>query len=174
MWIYMTPVVTQYAFGSTDTTSSAYNEGADWVGVLFSVYNGVAAAAALTLPVMARRLGPAKTHMVCLLVGAASYAAIIVIRDPTALIVPMIGVGVAWASILTMPYVILAGTLPQHKLGVYMGIFNFFIVLPQLLIATIMGVVIKTFFPAEPIWTMLVAALVMATAALAMLRVRGG
>ena len=87
------------------------------------------------------------------------------------MIVPMIGIGIAWASILTMPYVILAGTLPQHKLGIYMGIFNFFIVLPQLLVATVMGVVIRAFFPSAPIWTMLIAALVMAAAALAMLRV---
>jgi maltose/moltooligosaccharide transporter len=88
------------------------------------------------------------------------------------MIVPMIGVGITWASILTMPYVILAGTLPQQKLGIYMGIFNFFIVLPQLLVATVMGVVIRTFFPDAPIWTMLIAALVMAAAALAMLRVK--
>lgn len=172
MWIYTTPVVTQYVYGTVDTASKAYNDGADWVGVLFSIYNGVAALAAFALPVLVRRLGAVRTHIACLLVGAASYAAMLVIKDATMLIVPMIGIGITWASILTMPYVILAGALPQQKLGIYMGIFNFFIVLPQLLIATIMGGIIKLFFPDAPIWTMLVAAIVMGLAAIAMLFVR--
>jgi maltose/moltooligosaccharide transporter len=172
MWIYTTPIVTQYAFGTTDTTSKAYNDGADWVGVLFSIYNATSALAAFVLPAMAKRFGAPHTHMLCLGVGAASYASILFIRDPNLMIVPMIGVGITWASILTMPYVILAGVLPSQKLGVYMGIFNFFIVLPQLLVATVMGGVIRAFFPSAPIWTMLIAALVMAAAALAMLRVR--
>jgi maltose/moltooligosaccharide transporter len=171
MWIYMTPVVTQYIFGSTDTTSKTYNDGADWVGVLFSMYNGVSALAAFLLPVMARRFGPAKTHVICLLVGALSYAAILVIRDRYLMILPMIGIGLTWASILTMPYVILSAVLPQHKLGIYMGIFNFFIVIPQLLTAVIMGAIINSFFPGAPIWTMLIAAIVMVLAAAAMLRV---
>jgi maltose/moltooligosaccharide transporter len=172
MWIYTTPVVTQYVYGSSDPTSQAFNEGADWVGVLSSIYNGVAAVAAFALPSLAKKIGASKTHMVCLLAGAAGFVGFLFIRNPTLLILPEIGIGIAWASILTMPYVILSATLPQHKLGIYMGIFNFFIVLPQLLIATIMGGIIKSFFPTEPIWTMLVAALVMACAALAMLWVR--
>jgi maltose/moltooligosaccharide transporter len=83
----------------------------------------------------------------------------------------MIGIGIAWASILTMPYVLLANALPQEKLGIYMGIFNFFIVLPQLLVATIMGGIIKSYFPGRPVWTMLIAAAVMGIAAVAMLRI---
>ncbi len=172
MWIYTTPVVTQYIYGTIDPSSKAFNEGADWVGVLSSIYNGVAALAAFALPILAKRIGAPKTHMVCLLAGAAGYAGFLLIRNPTLLILPEIGIGIAWASILTMPYVILSATLPQNKLGIYMGIFNFFIVLPQLLIATIMGGIIKSFFPNEPIWTMLVAALVMAAAAVSMLWVR--
>ncbi len=172
MWIYTTPVVTQYVYGTTDTASAAYNQGADWVGVLSSIYNGVAALAAFGLPVLAQRLGAPKTHMLCLLAGALGFVAFLFIRNPTLLILPEIGIGIAWASILTMPYVILSASLPQDKLGIYMGIFNFFIVLPQLLIATIMGGIIKSFFPTEPLWTMLVAAGVMVCAALAMLRVR--
>lgn len=172
MWIYTTPVVTQYVFGSTDPASKLYNDGADWVGVLFSIYNGAAAIAAFLLPLMVKRLGAPKTHMLCLLAGAASYASILLIRDAHVLILPMIGIGFAWASILTMPYVLLAASLPQHKLGTYMGIFNFFIVIPQLLVAAIMGEIIRTFFPNDPLWTMLVAALVMTMAALAMIRVK--
>lgn len=173
MWIYTTPVVTQYVFGSVDTASKAYNDGADWVGVLFSVYNGVAAFAAFLLPLLSKRVGPARAHIIGLLVGAASYASILFIRDPQMLVLPMIGIGIAWASILTMPYVMLASVLPQSKLGVYMGIFNFFIVLPQLLVATVMGGIIKLAFPGDPIWTMLVASTVMTIAALACLRLGG-
>ncbi len=172
MWIYTTPVVTQYVYGTTDTTSAAYNQGADWVGVLSSIYNGVAALSAFALPALATRFGPSRTHMLCLFAGAAAYASFLIIRSPMLLILPEIGIGIAWASILTMPYVILSARLPQDKLGIYMGIFNFFIVLPQLLIATIMGGIIKSFFPTAPIWTMLVAAIVMGIAALAMLRVQ--
>ncbi len=172
MWIYTTPVVTQYVFGSTDTASAAYNAGADWVGVMFAFYNGIAAFAAFLLPVLAKRIGNARTHMVCLLAGAVGYGAMLVIRNKYGLLLPMIGIGVAWASILSMPYVILTNVLPQRKFGVYIGIFNFFIVLPQLMVAAIMGGIIRSFFPTEPVWTMLVAALVMVFAAIAMLRVR--
>ncbi len=173
MWIYTTPVVAQYAFGASDPASAAYNAGGNWVGILFAVYNGVAALAALfLLPIMARRVGKVRTHMICLLAGAAGFAAFLFIRDPQLLLVAEIGIGIAWASILAMPYAILASSLPQQKLGIYMGLFNVFIVVPQLLVATAMGTVLKHYFPTEPIWTMAVAAVVMALAALAMLRVK--
>lgn len=173
MWINTTPVVAQYMFGSTDTTSAAYNEGGNWVGVLFAVYNGVAALAALfVLPTLAKRLGKVRTHMICLLCGSAGYLSFLFIRDPQLLLLSEIGIGIAWASILAMPYAILASALPQAKLGIYMGLFNIFIVVPQLLVATVMGSIMKAFFPTEPIWTMLFAAIVMGLAALAMLRVK--
>ncbi len=172
LWIYTTPVVAQYVFHSTDTAAKAFNDGADWVGVLFSVYNAVAALAAFVLPLLARRIGAARTHIVCLLIGAASFASLLVIRDQQTLLLPMIGIGFTWASILTMPYVILASVLPQQKFGIYMGIFNFFIVLPQLVVATVMGAIIHAFFPTEPVWTMACAAVVMVLAAAAMLLVR--
>ena len=173
MWIYTTPVVAQYAFGSSDPASAAYNAGGNWVGILFAVYNGVAALAALfLLPVMARRIGKVRTHMICLLAGSAGFAAFIFLRDPQMLLIAEIGIGIAWASILAMPYAILASSLPQQKLGIYMGLFNVFIVVPQLLVATAMGTVLKLYFPTEPIWTMAFAAAVMALAALAMLRVK--
>ncbi len=173
MWINTTPVVAQYMFGSADPTTTAYNQGGNWVGVLFAVYNGVAALAALfVLPGLAKQLGKVRTHMVCLLCGAAGYLSFLLIRDPNLLLLSEIGIGIAWASILAMPYAILASALPQAKLGIYMGLFNVFIVVPQLLVSTIMGSVMKAFFPTEPIWTMLFAAIVMGLAALAMLRVQ--
>jgi len=171
MWIYTTPVVAQYAFGSADPTSAAYNEGGNWVGILFAMYNGVAAIfAAFFLPAITRRLGKVRTHVACLIAGSAGFASFLFIRDPQWLLVSEIGIGIAWASILAMPYAILASTLPQHKLGIYMGLFNVFVVLPQLLVATIMGTIVQTFFPNEPVWTMAFAAVVLLLAAAAMLR----
>lgn len=173
MWIYTTPVVAQYMFGSADANSAAYGAGGNWVGTLFAIYNGVAALAALfVLPTLAKKFGKVKTHIICLLAGAAGYTSFLFIRDPNMLIISEIGVGIAWASILAMPYAILASSLPQKKLGIYMGLFNVFIVVPQLLVATVMGTILKTFFPTEPIWTMAFAAVVMVLAALAMLRVK--
>jgi maltose/moltooligosaccharide transporter len=172
MWINTTPIVAQNFFGAADPASAAYQEGGNWVGVLFSVYNGVAAVAALTLlPFFAARFGKVRTHMFGLLCGAAGYASFFVIKDPQWLLLSEVGVGIAWASILAMPYAILASSLPQAKLGIYMGLFNVFVVVPQLLVATVMGSIMKAVFPGEPIWTMAFAAGTLVLAALAMSRV---
>jgi maltose/moltooligosaccharide transporter len=175
MWVFTTPVVAQDFYGSADPASPAFQNAGNYVGELFAVYNGVAAVAALTLlPWLASRLGKARTHLICLVAGAAGYASFLVIRDARMLLVSEIGIGIAWASILAMPYAILASSLPQRKLGIYMGLFNVFIVVPQLLVATVMGSVMKAFFPDQPIWTMLSAALVMAVAAVAMFGIEAG
>jgi maltose/moltooligosaccharide transporter len=173
MWINTTPVVARDFYFSPDPASARFQDAGNWVGVLFAVYNGVAAIAALALlPWLARAVGKARTHMICLLAGAAGYASFFLIKDPKMLVISEIGIGIAWASILAMPYAILASSLPQRKLGIYMGLFNIFIVVPQLLVATVMGSIMKAFFPDQPIWTMLAAAIVMSLAALAMLRVK--
>ena len=173
MWINTTPVVTQYVFGSTDTTSAAYNAGANWVNVLFTVYNGVAAIAALALlPVLSRKFGQVMTHSICLTLGALGFLMFFFVRDANTLLLAEVGIGIAWASILAMPYAILASNLPQAKLGIFMGLFNIFIVVPQLLVATVMGQIMLWLFPGEPVWTMLFAATSWIVAALAMLRVK--
>jgi maltose/moltooligosaccharide transporter len=173
MWINTTPVVARNFYGSPDPASAGFQEAGNWVGVLFAVYNGVAAIAALTLlPFLARRIGKAKTHIAGLLCGAAGYASFFIFTDPRHLLIAEIGVGIAWASILAMPYAILASNLPQSKLGIYMGLFNIFIVIPQLLVATVMGSIMKAWFPEQPIYTMGFASATMALAALAMLRVK--
>jgi len=173
MWVFTTPVVARNFYISPDPASAGYQDAGNWVGVLFAVYNGVAALAALALlPWLARTVGKSRTHMICLLAGAAGYASFFVIRDPKMLVISEIGIGIAWASILAMPYAILASSLPQRKLGIYMGLFNVFIVVPQLLVATVMGSIMKAFFPDQPIWTMLAAAIVMTAAAFAMTRVQ--
>lgn len=172
MWFNTTPIVAKDFFGSIDSASEAYQQGGNWVGVLFSVYNGVAAVAALTLlPWLGRRFGKARTHMFGLICGALGYASFFVLKDPQHLLLSEVGVGIAWASILAMPYAILASSLPQAKLGIYMGLFNVFVVVPQLLVATVMGTIMKLFFPGEPIWTLAFAAGSLLIAAMAMSRV---
>jgi maltose/moltooligosaccharide transporter len=172
MWINTTPVVAQYFFDAPNATSANYQAAGQWVDRLFGTYNAVAAIAALTLlPWLSARIGKVRTHVVGLLCGAAGYASFFVLRDPQWLQASEVGIGIAWASILAMPYAILASSLPQRKLGIYMGLFNVFVVVPQLLVATVMGSIMKAWFPAQPIWTMAFAAGVMAIAALAMLRV---
>lgn len=170
MWIYSTPIVAQYGFGTTDPASPAYQQAANWVGRLFSIYNGVAAVAALVLlPWLSARIGKVRTHALSLTVGAAGFAAYLVIRSPQGLQLAEVGIGICWASILAMPYAILASSLPQSKLGVSMGLFNVFVVVPQLLVATVMRSVMEAFFPGQPIWTMGFAAATLLAAALTML-----
>jgi len=147
LWIYATPVVAHLQFGTLDPASQAYQDGADWVGLLFATYNGIAALYAFLMPQIVKRIGAAAMHGINLLTGAAAYLAIPLLHDAQALLVAMLGVGMAWASILTIPYALLAGALPARKLGVYMGIFNIFIVVPQLVVSSCMGSIAHAFFP---------------------------
>jgi maltose/moltooligosaccharide transporter len=158
MWIYTTPAVAAFHYHAVDTVSRAYNDGADWVGVLFAAYNGVAAFAALLIPLIARAAGRKLSHVLCLVLGGLGLLAFPLIKDPALLWIPMIGVGFAWSSILSAPYSILSGALPAGKMGVYMGIFNFFIVIPQLLAATVLGLLLKSFFGGEAIWALVLGA----------------
>jgi len=172
MWIYTTAAVTRVHYGATDTTSAAYAAGADWVGVLFGVYNGVAALAAFTLPVIAKRIGRKATHALMLMLGAAGLFGVFAIREPGLLWLPMIGVGFAWASIVSMPYAILSAAVPDRKMGVYMGVFNIFIVVPQLLAATVLGLILKTLFDGQAIWALVLGAVSFVLAAASALMVK--
>ena len=156
MWIYTTPAVTSHVFGTTDTSSELFNEGANWVGVLFAVYNGVAAAVAFLLPVIAKKTNRKTTHAISLVLGAIGLISIFFITGPKLLILSMVGIGFAWASILSMPYAILTGALPSDKMGYYMGVFNFFIVIPQIVAAAILGFFIARFFGGEAIYAMFI------------------
>lgn len=171
MWIYTTPGVTAHHYGASDASTAAYNDGADWVGVLFAVYNGVAALAALLLTPLASRLGRRGAHMLCLSLGGAGLVSFVFIDDPRWLILPMIGVGFAWSSILAMPYAMLVGALPASKMGLYMGIFNFFIVIPQILAATVLGLLVRTVFEGEAIYAVVTGGVLLFLAGLVTLRV---
>ncbi|MGV3587815.1 MAG: MFS transporter [Adhaeribacter sp.] len=156
LWIYTTKAVTQHIYNTSDPTSASYNEGADWVGVCFAVYNGVSALAALLLPVLARVTNRKITHLICLCCGGIGLISTYFISDPNLLLVSMVGVGIAWSSILSMPYAILAGALPPHKMGFYMGVFNFFIVIPQIVAGSVLGFFTEKLFGGQAIYTLIV------------------
>lgn len=173
MWVYATPAVTAHHYGTLDPASALYNTGANRVGTLFAIYNVVAAAWALALPFIAARLNRRWAHGLSLLIGAAAFASFYLLRDPDMLFVSMIGIGIAWGSILTMPYAILSDSLPAKKMGIYMGIFNFFIVLPQMVVASTMGPILSSFLGGQAILTFLIGAGALTLAALALTLVPG-
>ncbi len=159
MWIYTTLAVTQHIYGTTDTTSEAYNNGANQVGEMFANYNLIAAIAAFLLPVLAKYTSRKFTHFIALIFGGFGLISIYFIKEPTTFTMewlPMIGIGIAWASILSIPYAMLSGSLPSSKMGYYMGVFNFFIVIPQLVAASILGFLVSSFFNSEPIYALLI------------------
>ncbi|GIK23243.1 MAG: MFS transporter [Ignavibacteriaceae bacterium] len=155
MWIYTTPAVTHHIYGATDPASELYNQGADWVGVLMAVYNGFAAIMAFVIMWIAKLTNRKTVHIISLIIGGISFASFYVIKDPNLLLISELGIGLAWASILAMPYAILAGSLPAEKMGVYMGIFNFFIVIPQITAAAILGFFVRSIFNGEAIYALL-------------------
>lgn len=164
MWIYTTPAVTHHIYGATDNTSELYNEGANWVGVLMAVYNGFAAIMAFAIMWIAKKTSRKFVHMLSLVIGGISLASFYVIKDPQVLLISELGIGLAWASILAMPYAILTGSLPSNKMGVYMGIFNFFIVIPQITAAAILGFFVRNLFGNEAIYALLLGGLSMIVA----------
>ncbi|NNF81642.1 MAG: MFS transporter [Flavobacteriaceae bacterium] len=174
MWIYMTGAVTEHIYNTSDTTSEAYNLGANQVGEMFANYNIIAAAVAFLLPVLAKRTSRKFTHFLALVAGGIGLASIYFISEPTKLnleILPMLGVGIAWASILSIPYAMLSGALPANKMGYFMGVFNFFIVIPQLVAASILGFLVGKFFNSEPVYALLIGGVSMIIAGLLSLRV---
>jgi maltose/moltooligosaccharide transporter len=172
MFIYCTPAITDYHFHSSDTTSAAYNKGADWVGVLMSVYNGVAALIAFSLPWLSKKIGRILTHTICLVIGGLGLVSWYFFKDPNMLIVSMVGIGIAWASLLTIPYAILAGSLPQKKMGIYMGIFNIFIVIPQIVASAILGLLVKDVFHNHAIYIIVLGGVAMIAAGILTLFVK--
>jgi maltose/moltooligosaccharide transporter len=135
MWLYFPVAVARNVFGAPDTSSPLYQQGQEWAGVCFGAYSAVCFLFAFWLPVLAKKVGRKMTHTICLLCGAAGLMSVAVITKPALLLLSMTGVGIAWASTLSMPYAMLAGSLPEGKTGVYMGIFNFFIVIPEIVAA---------------------------------------
>lgn len=174
MWVFTTPAIAEhiYHLPATDTSSAAYAEAGNWVGVLFGVYNGISAVYALLLPTIARKVGKKRTHALSLLIGGISLISIFFIQDKYWLLVPMVGIGMAWGSILAMPYAILASSLPPRKMGVYMGIFNFFITIPQIINGLLGGLLLKYFYHSNAIYSLVMAGGFMVLGAIAMMKVK--
>jgi len=158
IFIYTTPAVAKLHFGSSSPGSPTYEAAGNWVGVLFAAYNGVALLAALIIPYFVRRFGMRVAHRINLWMGAAGLLSMLLIRDPEWLLLSMIGVGFAWASIISLPYAMLANSLPSRKMGVNIGIFNIFIVIPQLLAASVLPLLLDLFAGGDPSFALVIGA----------------
>ncbi|WP_404333593.1 MFS transporter [Sphingomonas sp. MMS12-HWE2-04] len=174
LWVYAVPVIAALDFGTRDAGSPAYAASADWVGVLFAEYNAVAAGAALLLPWAGRRIGRRLVHALCLGCGALGMLGFATLHQAGMLWLPALGIGIAWAAILSLPYAMLSDGVPPQKMGVYMGIHNIFIVLPQLVAAASMGFVVRVLFGGEAAGSLLVAAAALTVAGLLALAIPPG
>jgi maltose/moltooligosaccharide transporter len=174
MWVFTTPALAHHIYGLpiTDTKSQAYQNAGDWVGVLFGVYNFVSAIFAFFLPVIAAKIGRKKTHTISLIIGGVSLISLYYMPNEYWAILPMIGIGIAWASILAMPYAILAGSIAPRKMGVYMGIFNFFIVIPQIVNALIGGPIVKYLYNGNAMYAIITSGASFIIAALLVAKVK--
>jgi maltose/moltooligosaccharide transporter len=171
MWVFTTDAVATHVYGLTGdyAKSVAYNEAGNKVSSAFGTYNLVAAVYALMLPLVAKFLGRKGTHAFSLFAGGIGLISIFFIKDPEMLKFSMVGIGLAWASILAMPYVILSGAIPAGKLGIYMGIFNFFITLPQIINGIGGGWIVKHIYGGQPIYAIVLAGFFMICAAVSVL-----
>lgn len=171
MWVFTTDAVATHVFGLTGDYSRSvnYNKAGNMVSDSFGVYNFVAMIYALLLPTIAKAIGRKMTHAFSLIAGGVGLVSIYFIHDPAMLKYSMVGVGLAWASILAMPYVILSGSIPPGKLGIYMGIFNFFITLPQIVNGLLGGWIVKHLYKGQPIYAVVLAGVFMICAAISVL-----
>lgn len=174
MWVFTTPAIAQhiYKIAPGDTSSEQYADASNWVGILFGVYNGVSAVYALLLPTLARWTSRKMAHAFSLIAGGAGLISIYFIKDPNLLLFSMVGVGLAWGSILAMPYAILSGSIPPKKMGVYMGFFNFFITFPQIVNGIFGGPIVKEIYKGEAIYALVLAGFLMICGAIAVLYVQ--
>lgn len=174
MWVYTTSSIATHHYGlsPSDTHSAIFNEAGDWTGVLFAVYNFVALGYAFVIPWFAKKTSRKFVHMFSLFMGGVGLLSMYFITDPKLLIISMVGVGLAWASILAMPYALLIDALPMRKMGVYMGIFNFFIVLPQIINGIFGGPIIANFFSNHAIYYLCFGGILFIIAAFLTLRIQ--
>ena len=171
MWIFTTLAVAKHLFHTTDTASKAFNEAGNFVGNAFAVYSGVSAGFSLLLPLLARKFSRKYTHMLCLMAGGVGLFSIAFITEPWMLYLSMIGVGVAWTSILSVPYAMLAGVIPANKMGHYMGVFNAFIVLPQVCASLGLPFIMKQVPSLDPLNVVVLGGVLMVIGGLLTLRV---
>ena len=174
MWLYFPVAVAHNVFGAASEKAPSYQDGIEWGGVCFAFYSAVCFLFSFALPSLARNFGRRATHTACLLCGALGLGSVALIRGPYWLLLSMAGVGIAWASILSMPYAILAGSLPESRTGVYMGIFNFFIVIPEIAASLGFGYVMGHFLGNNRMAAVVAGGALLALAAFLMQRVEDG
>jgi maltose/moltooligosaccharide transporter len=172
MWLYFPVAVAHNVFGAPNESSPLYRAGVEWAGLCFGLYSAVCFGFAFVLPRLAGAVGRRAAHSLCLLAGAAGLLSVVVIHDKYVLLFSMVGVGIAWASILSMPYAILAGALPADRTGVYMGIFNFFIVIPEIAASLGFGWVMANLLDNNRLAAVIAGGVFLLIAALLMFRVR--
>ncbi len=174
MWVFTTSAVAQHIYKVLpgDTSSERFADAGNWVGILFGIYNGVSAIYALFLPAIARATSRKAAHAFSLVCGGVGLISIYFISNPNMLILSMIGVGLAWGSILAMPYAILSSSIPPKKMGVYMGIFNFFITFPHIVNGLFGGMIVKSLYNGKAIYAIVIAGVFMLIAAVSVLYVK--
>jgi maltose/moltooligosaccharide transporter len=173
MWVYTTRAIANQVWGpeASDPKSAEFNEAGDWTGVMFAFYSGVAALYAFIIPTLAKKYGRKKVYSFSLLVGGLSLISIFFMQDKLTLLISMVGVGMAWASILAIPYAMLSSALPAEKMGVYMGLFNATITLPQIA-AGLLGGTLIALFNNSPVSIIVIAGVSMILAALSVILVK--
>ena len=173
MWVYSLPAIAQHIYHVTpgDTSSSRFADAGNWVSFIFGIYNGISAIYALFLPAIARATSRKTAHAISLTAGGLGLLSIFFIQNPDYLLLSMVGIGMAWGSILAMPYAILSSSIPAKKMGVYMGIFNFFITFPQIVNGLFSGMIVKEVFSGQAIYAIVLAGIFMIFAAISVLYV---
>lgn len=173
MWVFTTDTIATHIFHlpTEDKSSLSYRQAQSWTGVIFGIYNAVSCVYALLLPTIAAKIGRKKTHAFSLLIGGIGLISVFFAPNKEFLIFSMVCVGIAWASILAMPYVILSGSIPAGKMGIYMGIFNFFITMPQILNGVIGGPMVKNIYNNQPVYAIVLAGIFMLCAAVSVIYV---
>lgn len=171
MWLFFVPAVARHVFGATDPQSALYTRGVEWGGFVFAFYSVTCFVVALALPRLAAATSRKAVHAGALVCGGVGLLSVYVIQNPNLLILSMVGVGIAWASILSMPYAMLAGALPPARMGVYMGVFNFFIVIPEIVASLGFGPLTRALFgvdnPNAPLYVVMLGGLCLFAAAAA-------
>jgi maltose/moltooligosaccharide transporter len=172
MWMFFGLSTAYHVFDAPDDKSPIFDRGTEWGGICFAVYSIVCFVVAFALPKLAARTSRKTVHAISLICGGVGLLSTYFIHDPGVLLLTMVGVGIAWASILSMPYAILSGALPPARMGVYMGVFNFFIVIPEIIASLTFQPLVKSVFNNNPLYVVMLGGACMLIAAALVVRVR--
>lgn len=173
MWVYSVPAIAQHYWGTPigDSSSVAYNNAADWVGICFAAYSLVAAIFSVFIPRLIKASSRKAVYAGSLIIGGLGYISTYFFSDPNMLLVSMVGIGISWATILALPYAILSSVLPANRMGIYMGIFNLTVVIPQIISGIFGGMILRYFFSGQAIYILVFAGICMIIGSLTVFRI---